>query len=206
MESRTSRARGSTAGSASSSRKVRKSKKSTSTTKAKGSGQSIATSTTASEQRSPRYTTLEKGAEAESSTASSTSCALGALHVMDVGLGVACIVYGGMVHVVSVMATCISYGLLLVLGSLAGAIGYCSGGRSKRSPGLTVSAMAGFIISLMNVAAFVAILVSWDPFIDFLKDNQEALLLTEDSIKKIQVLKIPLVIIFIVLACLEMYR
>jgi len=69
-----------------------------------------------------------------------------------------------------------------------------------------VSAMAGFMISLMNVAAFVAILVSWDPFIDFLKDYQEALLLTEDSIETIQGMKIPLVIIFVVLACLEMYR
>ena len=213
MESRSSRARNSTAGSAaSSSRKVRKSsKQSTSTLRAqsragKGSGESITTSTTASERISLRHTTLEREAEAESSALSCTSCILGALHVIDVGLGVACIVYGGMVHVVSAMATCISYGLLLVIGSIAGAIGYCSGGRSKRSPGLMVSAMAGFMISLMNVAAFVAILVSWDPFIDFLKDYQEALLLTEDSIETIQGMKIPLVIIFVVLACLEMYR
>jgi len=129
---------------------------------------------------------------------------------MDIGLGVACVLYGGMVHVVSVTAISISYGLVLVLGSIAGTIGYCSsGGASRRttsSPGLMASGCAGFIASLMNVAAFVAIMSSWNPFIEFLNDNEEALLLTESSIDTIQGLEVPLAIIFIVLACLEMYR
>ena len=68
------------------------------------------------------------------------------------------------------------------------------------------SGCAGFITSLMDVAAFVGIMSSWNPFIEFLKDNEEALLLTESSIDTIQGLEVPLAIIFIILACLEMYR
>ena len=123
---------------------------------------------------------------------------------MDVGLGVACVVYGGMVHVGSVAAISISYGMLLILGAVAGAIGHFSGACNRTS--LAVSAFAGLVTCLVNVGALIAILVLWNPFIDFLKDNEEPLLLTEDSIKTIQGLKIPLSAFVIVLACLELYR
>lgn len=231
MEARSSKSRRSSTKSrsdkASSSKKGRKAKKSTNTTtttatqsrthggKVSGAGtDTTSISTLDHNTSSPRRRSAARrgvGATSSSSSSSSseaaccTSCVLGALHVIDVGLGMACVVYGSMVHVVSVMAICISYGLLLALGSIAGAIGYCSV-ASSRVPGFVVSAVAGFISSLINVAAFVTIVSIWNPFIDFLMENQEDLLLTDDSIETIQGLEVPLAVIFIVLACLEMYR
>ena len=230
MDPRTSKTRSTKSGSSktsSSSRKVRKTKKSKSTSSTTNSrsrendgkvsggvGTDVTSASTSDHNTRRRRNSLDRGAsETESSSAAAsgfcTSCILGALHIMDIGIGIACIVYGGMVHVVSVMATSISYGLLLVLGSVAGAIGYISSGGSKtstRSLGLVISAIAGFLASLMDVAALVTIFLTWDSFIDFLKDNQEDLLLTEDSIETINGLEIPLAIIFFVLACLEIYR
>ena len=132
------------------------------------------------------------------------SYTVGFLHTIDIGLGVTSVVYGGLVRVTAVMAATISYGLLLILGSLAGAIGYFSGCCSRR--GLGVSAIAGFLTSILNIGTFIAILVSWESFIGFLNENYEHLKLSEDSVKTIQGLKIPLAVIFVVLAGLEVLR
>jgi hypothetical protein len=132
------------------------------------------------------------------------SCTVGLLHAIDVGLGVALVVYGGLVHVTAVMAVTISYGLVLLLGALAGAIGYFSGACSRRC--LRASATAAFLTSILDIGAFIAILVSWDSFVGFLDENYEHLMLSEDSVKVIQGLKIPLAVIFAVLAGLEVLR
>lgn len=132
------------------------------------------------------------------------SCTVGLLHAIDVGLGVALVIYGGLVHVTAVMAVTISYGLVLLLGALAGAIGYFSGACSRRC--LRASATAAFLTSILDIGAFIAILVSWDSFVGFLDENYEHLMLSEDSVKVIQGLKIPLAVIFAVLAGLEVLR
>ena len=136
-----------------------------------------------------------------------TKCAsytVGALHAVDVGLGVALIVYGAMVHVTSVTAAAIAYGLLLLLGGVAGTIGYYSGACNRR--GLRASAVAGFVTMLLDIAAFIAVIAAWDSFISFLNDNSEALMLSSDSINTIEGLKILFAVIFIVLAGLEGHR
>jgi hypothetical protein len=110
-------------------------------------------------------------------------------------------VYGGMVHVVNVTAIAVTYGLVLFIGSIAGAVGYYSEGCNKR--GLTASAIAGLLVCLADIAAFVFVIVSWGSFTAFLKDNAEALLLTDSSINTISSLQILFAVIFIVLAGLE---
>ena len=132
------------------------------------------------------------------------SCTIGALHAIDAGLGISCLVYGGMVHVAEVTVASISYGLVLLLGSLSGAAGYYS--RSCNGCGFQASAVAGLLVGISYIAAFVGILVSWDSFITFLDDSYEELLLNEGSVRKINRLKVLFAIIFAVLACLEGYR
>mmetsp|Transcript_4103 Transcript_4103/g.10426 ORF Transcript_4103/g.10426 Transcript_4103/m.10426 type:complete len:320 (-) Transcript_4103:101-1060(-) len=132
------------------------------------------------------------------------SYAVGAMHVIDAGLGLALIIYGGMVHVPSVTATVICYGLVLFLGAVAGTVGYYSEAFNRR--GLWASAMAGFLTCFLDIIAFVVILLSWDSFIKLLNDNHEALMLTEDSVKMIQGLKILFAVIFVVLGGLEVHR
>lgn len=149
----------------------------------------------------------EPSGESSSSSSWGTKCAsytVGALHGIDTGLGIALIVYGAMVHVPSVVGASIAYGLLLALGALAGAIGYYSGACNRR--GLRASAIAGFILCLVDIALFVAILASWDTFITFLTDNQEALMLSEGAVSTINGLKILFAVIFISLAGLEVHR
>lgn len=127
---------------------------------------------------------------------------VGALHVIDAGLGLACIVYGAMVlDVVQVAALCLCYGLILSLGSLFGGIGYFSGSCNRR--GLQASSIAGILTFVLNMAAFVAILVDWDSFIAFLKLHQEDLLLGEESIDTIQSLKYLYVVLLAILAVAE---
>ena len=134
------------------------------------------------------------------------SYTVGALHGIDIGLGIALVAYGAMIgSVTSAMAICITYGLILALGAIAGTMGYYSGACNRRR-GLQASAIAGFITCLIDIAAFIAILASWTSFIAFLKDNHEALMLTEDSVKTIEGLKILFAVIFILLAGLEVHR
>lgn len=130
-----------------------------------------------------------------------TSCTLGAIHLIDAGLGLACIVYGGMAHVVNVTAVAVTYGLVLLIGAVSGAIGYYSDGCNRR--GLTASAVAGLLLCLADIAAFVFVIISWGTFIQFLKDNAEALLLTDASISSIQGLQVLFAVIFIILAGIE---
>lgn len=130
---------------------------------------------------------------------------LGTLHAIDAGLGIPCIVYGGIVsHVVEVMAACVSYGLLLSLGAISGVIGYYS--KSCKRLGLVASAAAGFLTAILNIIALVEIFFSWDSFIKFLDDNKEELLLSEGSIKTIGSLQILFAVIFAFLAFFEAYR
>ena len=158
-------------------------------------------------ERALRSADETEGGEKDAVAAAGTniaSCTVGLLHAIDAGLGVALVVYGGLVHVTAVMAVTISYGLVLLLGALAGAIGYFFGACSRR--GLRASAMAGFLICFLDIGAFIAILVSWDSFVGFLDENYQHLMLSEDSVKVIQGLKIPLAVIFAVLAGLEVLR
>ena len=130
-----------------------------------------------------------------------TSFTLGALHLIDAGLGLACMAYGGMVHVVNVTAVAVAYGMVLFIGAVSGAMGYFFGCCDRR--GLTGSAVAGLLACLADIAAFVFVILSWGTFIQFLKDNSEALLLTDSAISCIQSLQILFAVIFIVLAGLE---
>ena len=129
---------------------------------------------------------------------------VGALHAIDIGLGISLLVYGGMVHVASVTGAAVAYGLLLFLGAVAGAIGYYSGSCNRR--GLVVSSIAGGLTCAVDICLFIAVVAAWDTFIKFLKDNHEALMLSEGSVDTINGLKILFAAIFILLAGLEGHR
>mmetsp|Transcript_13179 Transcript_13179/g.21474 ORF Transcript_13179/g.21474 Transcript_13179/m.21474 type:complete len:321 (-) Transcript_13179:70-1032(-) len=170
-----------------------------------GPGGSVATS-----ERSRSRSAVEEGedtprAGGESATGSKVALyTVGALHAIDIGLGLALVIYGGIVHVAQVTGLSIFYGLVLLLGAIAGAIGYYSGACNRR--GLVGSAIAGLLTCLLDFCAFIAILVSWDSFIKFLNDNHTELMLSKDSVQTIEGLKILYAIIFFVLAVLEGYR
>jgi len=197
------------AGSKGSSRKARKKKRAPNTQNAgqpSGPGGSVSTS-----ERSRSRATAGRQNSSASATAvdsdSPSKAALfttGSLHVIDIGLGLALVIYGGMVHVAQVTALSIFYGLVLLLGAIAGSVGYFSGACNRR--GLVGSAVAGALGCLLDLIAFIAVLVSWDSFMNFLNDNQSDLGLTEDSVKSIQGLKVLFAVIFLVLAVLEAYR
>jgi hypothetical protein len=129
---------------------------------------------------------------------------MGALHVIDTALGILCLVYGGMVSSAEVTAATISMGLVLVIGSLCGAIGYST--ASCNRGGLLGSAVFGLLASLLYIAAFVGILVYWDGFVKFMKDNSADLMLNEGSVGSIEGLKILFAVLTATLALVEGYR
>lgn len=185
-------------------KKKRSNKSSQSAGQSSGPGNTAASLERSRRRQSDRFgdsSARENGADRKGKC---TSCTLGALHTIDAGVGLACMVYGGMAHVVSVTAISVTYGLVLFIGCVAGVIGYYSEGCNKR--GLTASAIAGLLTCLADIAAFVYVIVSWDSFITFLKDNKEALLLTDSSINTISSLKILFAVIFVVLSLLEGIR
>ena len=199
----------------SSSRKSKRKKRSTNQSQNAGqpSGPSRSVSTSERSRSRAAVHPADEEAAVPSSRSSSggpsrgAQCAsytVGALHAIDIGLGLALVVYGAMVHVSSVTAAAVCYGLLLLLGGAAGAIGYYSEGCNRR--GLRGSAIAGFLAMLLDIGAFIAIIVGWDSFVEFLNDNHEALLLTKDAVKTIDGLKILFAVIFLVLAGLEGHR
>lgn len=130
--------------------------------------------------------------------------ALGTMLAIDIAIGTSCVVYGALVRLTPVMAAMISYGSVLILGALAGVLGVYTGSCSQR--GLQASAMVGFLITLLDIGALITTLLLWDTFIVFLNENYDHLLLSEDSITRIQGMKVPLVVIFAVLALLEFIR
>ncbi len=185
-------------------KKKRSNKSSQSAGQSSGPGNTAASLERSRRRQSDRFgdsSARENGADTKGKC---TSCTLGALHTIDAGVGLACIVYGGMAHVASVTAISITYGIVLFMGSISGGIGYYSEGCNKR--GLTASAIAGLLTCLADIAAFVYVLVSWDSFITFLKDNKEALLLKDSSINIINSLKILFAVIFVILSVLEGIR
>ncbi|KAL7553701.1 hypothetical protein ACHAWF_017025 [Thalassiosira exigua] len=142
-----------------------------------------------------------------SNSGAGTNCAsytVGAVHGIDMGLGLALLVYGGMVHVPQVTGAVVAYGLLLLLGGIAGAVGYYTQACNKR--GIMVSSVMGGLTSVLDIIVFILIFMSWDAFIQFLTDNSEALMLSEAAVTSIKGLKILFAIIFIVLAGLEAHR
>ncbi|KAL7483389.1 hypothetical protein ACHAW6_009040 [Cyclotella cf. meneghiniana] len=95
---------------------------------------------------------------------------MNAMHLIDLGLGVACIVYGSMEHDIEVQAVAIALGIILVIGSLCGFVGYCS--RSCNRAGLVGSIVIGLIAFLAYIGAFVWVLVSWTSFVSFFDDDK----------------------------------
>lgn len=143
----------------------------------------------------------------EGESTSGTKCAsyvVGAVHAIDVGLGLALLVYGAMVHVPQVTAASVAYGLILSLGAVAGALGYYSEACNRK--GLLASAIAAGLEAILDIFLFIAVIAGWDSFIKFLNENMEGLLLNDDSVKSIQNLKYLFVVVFFVLAGLEAYR
>lgn len=130
--------------------------------------------------------------------------ALGTMLALDIAIGTSCVVYGALVHLTPVMATMISYGSVLILGAFTGALGVYTGSCSQR--GLQVSAMVGFLVTLLDIGALITTLLLWDTFIVFLNENYDHLLLSEYSVMRIQGMKILFVVIFAVLALLEFIR
>lgn len=182
-------------------KKKRSNRSSQSAGQSSGPGNTAASLERSRRRQSDRFGDASSGDNGANMRGKCTSCTLGALHTIDAGIGLACMVYGGMVHVVNVTAIAVTYGLVLFIGSIAGAMGYYSEGCNKR--GLTASAIAGLLACLADIAAFVFVIVSWGSFTAFLKDNAEALLLTDSSINTIRSLQILFAVIFIVLALLE---
>lgn len=200
-----SKSKASTKGSAKKSRKKKRTPKTQNAGQPSGPGGSLSTA-----ERTKSRSAVERGEETqragggESAGIKVASYTVGALHAVDIGLGIALVVYGSMVHVTSVTAAALCYGLVLLLGAVAGTIGYYSGACNRR--GLRASAFAGFLTCLLDIVAFIAVLVFWDSFIRFLNDNHDLLMLSTDSVETIGGLKIFFAVIFIVLAGLEVHR
>mmetsp|Transcript_13991 Transcript_13991/g.30374 ORF Transcript_13991/g.30374 Transcript_13991/m.30374 type:complete len:219 (+) Transcript_13991:136-792(+) len=154
------------------------------------------------DEETPRANARDQAKPAKVSKAASYT--VRALHAIDIGLGLALIIYGGTISVAQVTAASVCYGLVLFLGAVAGTVGICPGACNRR--GLLVSAVAGLFACLLDLAAFILVLVSWDTFIKFLHENRSELNLSKDSVNTIDGLKILFMIIFIVLAILEGYR
>ncbi|KAL7526371.1 hypothetical protein ACHAXR_001455 [Thalassiosira sp. AJA248-18] len=190
---------------------ARKAKKKKRSPKTQNAGQPSGPGVSTSERSQSRSavdrgeeTTQGSGGESSAMGSKVASYAVGALHAIDIGLGLALLIYGGMVNVVQVTALAISYGLVLFLGAVGGAIGYYSGACNRR--GLWASAIAGIVTCILDIAAFIAIFAGWDSFIQFLNDNDDALMLSEGSINTINGMKILFAVIFIVLAGFEGHR
>jgi len=196
-----------------SARKTRKKKKgSKSKTQNAGQPSGPGGSVSTAERSRSRSAVVPEEAQTASSVDSSepgcgskiSSYTVGAVHALDMGTGLALLVYGGMVHVVSVTAAAVCYGLVMLLGAIAGAIGYYSDVFNRR--GLLGSAISGVILCLLDICLFFAVFAGWSSFINFLKENQEALMLNEGSIDTIDGLRFVYAIIFIIFAGLEGHR
>lgn len=164
-----------------------------------GSASSASTST-----RMARRSSLHIPKVAESSTPTHRvwrTMILWSVGILDFGLGMSFIVYGALVHdVVTVMAVAVTYGILLLFGSIAGA--FSSGNRMC----YLTSAIVGFLTFLLDIGALIAILVSWETLIVFLNINHEHLMLSESLVKSMQSHKVLIAVIFAVLAVLELVR
>jgi hypothetical protein len=115
------------------------------------------------------------------------------------------IVYGALVHdvIIAVVAVLISYGILLLLGFITGAVGYFT---SSNRMCCYLSAIIGFLTFLVDIGAFIAILISWETLIVFLNTNHDHLMLSEDLVQSIQSQKVLIAVIFAVLAVLELVK
>lgn len=129
--------------------------------------------------------------------------AVAAAHALDLVLGLALAVYGVMAGgVPPVSGAAVSYGLVCVLGSAFGAAGYLAGVRWR----VRASAAAGAVLCMLDAAAFLSILIGWSAFVEFLDDNADDLLMTEDSVAVIAGLKILFAVACAALAGLELHR
>jgi hypothetical protein len=130
------------------------------------------------------------------------SMTMNTLHVIDTAVGITCIVGGAIMHhSVQVMTRPISFGTLLIsfgslvlLGSLCGFVGYFS--TSCHRNGLVVGMFVGGVACLVYVGGMIWGLVSWDSFVAFV-DGEEAFL----ADKKIEV-----IVVLAVLAVVETIR
>jgi hypothetical protein len=148
---------------------------------------------------------------AESSTPTHTrgvvwkTMILWSMILLDFGLGMSFIVYGALVHdVIAVMAILLSYGMLLLLGSITGAVGYLT--SSKRTCWYLTSAIIAFLTFLVDIGVFIAILISWETLIVFLNTNHDHLMVSESLVQSIQSQKVLIAVIFAVLAVLELVK
>ena len=165
---------------------------------------------TTSSTRMARRSRIHIPKVAESSTPTHTmgvwkTMILWSMILLDVGLGMSVIVYGALVHdvIITVMAVLISYGILLLLGSITGAVGYF---MSSNRMCCYLSAIIGFLTFLVDIGALIAILISWETLIVFLNTNHDHLMLSEDLVQSIQSQKVLIAVIFAVLAVLELVK
>ncbi|KAL3804387.1 hypothetical protein HJC23_011315 [Cyclotella cryptica] len=114
-----------------------------------------------------------RGGSDSGSSFAAAAILMNAMHLLDAGLGIACMIYGSMAHEIQVQAVAISLGVVLVLGSLCGALGYCS--RSCNRAGLAGSVLLGLLTCLAYIGAFVWVLVSWNSFVSFFDADEEVI-------------------------------
>lgn len=195
------------------------SSKSRSKSKAQNSGQASAGEDTSSSRASS--SPLSSSGESNNNDVTNSKAAkyvVVALHVIDITLGMALVIYGFMVHqVAQATAIAVCCGLLLSLGAVAGIIGqYCSccsspskssnNNKNNNNRGLWASAIVGLMTCLLDLVAFILVLVSWDSIVGFLGEHREELLLTEDGVRTIDGLRVLFAVLFLIFAGLEAFR
>lgn len=124
---------------------------------------------------------------------------------LDLILGIAASVYGGLVSgAVIEAATVLAYGWVLILSSVVGLSAFAS--TCCERCGFCLSAFFALIIMVAEVGFGVAMMADTDGFIQFLRDNEDALYLTDETIDFVEDNIMLFCIIFWVLAFLEFCR
>ena len=151
--------------------KSKTSKKKKRSTRSQSAGQPTGTSES-SHLSKPKHalpSEISRGSSSESSNGAAVT--MHAIHVLDVGLGIAYIVIGAMAQEMEVTTVLILLGSLLLLGSLCGTVGYCF--KSCNRVGLAGSIVIGMILCLAYTGGFIWALVSWDSFLAFFDHDEE---------------------------------
>lgn len=105
-----------------------------------------------------------------SGESNSAAIMMNAMHVLDIGLGIAYIIGATTEPGTEATAALISLGAVLLLGSLCGAVGYFS--KSCNRAGLLGSVIVGVVAFVAYTGTFIWALVSWDSCVAFFDQDE----------------------------------
>lgn len=131
------------------------------------------------------------------------------IHIIDIMAGLTLMIYGFLVSAqpnsppgaITILVLC---GFLLTFTSGMGVLGFMTG-WCKRC-GLAISAYGGPIIAIVEVVFTICIAATKDSFFNYLRDNREALLMSEQTIRNLEKIIPVLFIIALLCSAVEVIR